>query len=111
MKTRLLINTVSHPSFTAKLSAKNASSFATEKNSEGATRALRIIVAPKNSCLADCRDFPEMWRHSAVAETRSDARMKTNFLFLVHEQNCWEKRQLDRIITVGGVRTVLCDSV
>lgn len=82
MKTRLLINAVSHPLFTAKLSPKNASSFATGKP-QRVTHALRIIVGPKT--VADWRELPEMWRHRAAEETRSDARIKANFLFLVHE--------------------------
>lgn len=58
----------------------------------------------KNSRHADGRDLPAMWRHGAAAETRSGARIKTNFLFLVHELNRLQKTPLDRIITVGGVR-------
>lgn len=89
MKSRLLINTVSHPLFTAKLSPKNASSFALPReNLRMSHPCFKNNSWSKNSRRADCRDLPDMWRHSAAAETRSDARIKTNFLFLVHELNC-----------------------
>lgn len=52
MKTRLLINAVSHPLFTAKLSPKNASSFATGKP-QRATHALRIIWVQKRSLIGE----------------------------------------------------------
>lgn len=51
MKTSLLINTVSHPLLTAKLSPKNASSFAM-----GKPLTLRIIVGPETAGMQICQN-------------------------------------------------------
>ena len=63
MKSGLLINTLSHPLFMAKLSPKNTNTFE--------HKALLF----KNNSFLKYRDFEDMWRRGNTAETRSIARI------------------------------------